>query len=76
VFLEVKVRKIGDSIGVVLPKEAVAHLQVQEGDLICMTELPDGSLRLTSAGGQLGHQVKTAQDLVRRYQNVLRDIDG
>ena len=75
-FHEVRVRRIGDSIGVALPKEAVAHLQVQEGDLICLTESPEGGLRLISAGGQLRHQVKTAQDLVRRYQNVLRDIDG
>jgi putative addiction module antidote len=76
VFLEVKVRKIGYSIGVVLPTEAVAHLQVREGDLICMTDSADGSLRLSSAAGQLAHQVRTAQDLVRRYQNALRDVDA
>jgi len=47
--LELKLRKVGNSVGVVLPKEALAHLNVGEGDTLCVTDSGDGSLRLTPA---------------------------
>ena len=34
VLLELKLRKIGNSVGVVLPEEVLAHLKVQEGDTV------------------------------------------
>ena len=46
-MLELKVRKIGNSLGVVLPKESLARLKVKEGEILYFTETPDGSYRLT-----------------------------
>jgi hypothetical protein len=46
--LELKLRKIGNSVGVVLPKEALSRLNVAEGDTVALTEAPDGSLRVTA----------------------------
>ena len=42
-----KIRQIGNSLGVVLPKEALSRLNVKEGDQLFLTEAPDGSVRLT-----------------------------
>ena len=44
--LELKLRKVGNSVGVVLPKEALAHLKAEEGDTVTLTEAQDG-IRLT-----------------------------
>lgn len=72
--LELKLRKIGNSVGVVLPKEALAHLKVQEGDTICVTESPDGSLRVSPTDPEVTRQLEVAQNLVRRYRNALREL--
>ena len=72
--LEIKLRKIGNSVGVVLPKEALAHLKVQEGDIVCVTESSDGSLRMSPTNPEVTRQLDAAQDLVRRYRNALREL--
>lgn len=72
--LEIKLRKIGNSVGVVLPKEALAHLKVQEGDTICVTESADGSLRMTPTSPEVTRQLEAAQGLVRRYRHALREL--
>lgn len=46
-ILELKLRKVGNSVGLVLPKEALAHLKVEEGDTVTLTESQDG-MRLTA----------------------------
>ncbi len=75
--IELKIRKIGNSVGVVLPKEAMAKLNVAEGDTLCMTDAPDGSLRLTpvTAGQEeFAEQMEAAEDVIRRYRNTLREL--
>ena len=75
--LELKLRKVGNSVGVVLPKEALAKLNVQAGDSVCLTDGVDGSLRVTPATEgreQFARQMKAAEDLIRRYRNTLREL--
>ena len=76
-ILELKLRKVGNSVGLVLPKEAMAKLNVQEGDSVCLTDAPDGGLRVTpvTAGReQFDEQMHAAEDIVRRYRNTLREL--
>ncbi len=76
-IIGLKLRKIGNSVGVVLPKEAMAKLNVQEGDSVCLTDAPDGSLRVTpvTAGcEQCAEQTHVAEDVIRRYRNTLREL--
>jgi len=75
--LELKLRKIGNSVGVVLPKEALSRLNVFEGDTLALTDAPDGAFRLTptSAGReQFASQIKAAENVIRRYRNTLREL--
>lgn len=72
--LELKLRKVGNSVGVVLPKEALAHMKVDEGDTITLTEAPDGSLRMTPSSGEVRRQLDAAQDIINRYRNALREL--
>jgi putative addiction module antidote len=75
--LELKLRRVGNSVGVVLPKEALARLNVGEGDSLTLTEAPDGGLRVTpSTAGheQFTQQMKVAESVIRRYRNTLREL--
>ena len=72
--LEIKLRKIGNSVGVVLPREALAHLNLREGDKVCLTEAADGSLRLTATNAEFSRQMEIAKDVMQRYRNTLREL--
>jgi putative addiction module antidote len=72
--LELKLRKIGNSVGVVLPKEALARLNAVEGDSIFLTDSPDGALRVTSQSPQFAETMKVVESLGRRYRNALREL--
>jgi putative addiction module antidote len=76
-ILELKLRKVGNSVGVVLPKEAMVKLNVQEGDTLAFTDAPDGSLRVTAVTEgreQFAKQMKVAENVIRRYRNTLREL--
>lgn len=72
--LELKLRKVGNSVGMVLPKEALTYLRAHEGDTLCVTEAPDGSLRLSSTKPEVMRQLAAAQTIIRRYRNTLREL--
>jgi putative addiction module antidote len=72
--LELKLRKIGNSVGVVLPKHVLNHLKVHEGDAVCVTDAADGSVRMAPANAEFTQQMEAAKDVVRRYRNTLREL--
>ncbi len=72
--LELKLRKIGNSLGVVLPKEALARLNAGEGDTLVLTESPDGGFRVTPNKNDFAHQMAMAEDIANRYRNALREL--
>ena len=71
--IELKVRKVGNSLGIVLPKEALAQLKVEEGQALYLTEAPDG-YRVTAGNAEFGRQMAVAADVTRRYRNALREL--
>lgn len=71
--LELKLRKIGNSVGIVLPKEALAHLKAGEGDTVCLTEASEGAVRMT-ANPEVARQMDVVKDVMRRYRNTLREL--
>lgn len=72
--LELKLRKVGNSVGVVFPKEALAFLNAREGDTISVTDAADGTLRVSSTKPEVSRQLEVAQDIIRRYRNTLREL--
>jgi putative addiction module antidote len=71
---ELKLRKVGNSVGVVLPKEVLSYLRLGEGDTVCVTESTDGSLRLGPSNADVMQQLDQAQDIIRRYRHTLREL--
>jgi putative addiction module antidote len=74
VVLQLKLRKIGNSVGLVLPKEALAHLNATEGDSVTVTEGPEGSLRLSPHNAEVARQMEVVQDVMKRYRHTLREL--
>jgi putative addiction module antidote len=72
--VELKLRKIGNSVGVVLPKEALARLNATEGDVLFLTDSADGAFRLTASDPAFADKMELAESISRRYRNALREL--
>ena len=72
-MLALKITKIGNSLGLLLPKEAVARLHVEEGDTVYLTE-SSGGFRLTPYDPDFERQVAIMQRVARKRRNVLREL--
>jgi putative addiction module antidote len=71
--LKLKLTTVGSSTGVVLPKEALAKLNVAKGDVLYLTEAPDG-YRLTRYDPDFERQMELAQQVMRSRRNALREL--
>jgi putative addiction module antidote len=68
-----KVTQIGNSLGVVLPKEIVARLKLQRGDTVHVTDSPDGIV-LTPYDPALDEQVRLGREFMRDYRDTFRQL--
>jgi putative addiction module antidote len=71
---ELKLRKVGNSLGVLLSKETLARLNIREGDSMFITESTDGGYRLTIGEVDFERKMEIAKNLMRRYHNTLREL--
>ena len=62
--------KIGDSVGVILPKEFVARLDLKEGDKLYPVQQPDGSLRLAPYNPKHARAMEIARKRMREYRDT------
>lgn len=73
-MIDLKVRKVGNSLGVVLPKEILGRLHLQDGDRLFLIETPEGGYRLTPYDPEFEEQMKLAEEGMARYRNTLRAL--
>ena len=71
---QLKIRKIGNSYGVVLPKEALATLRVKEGDTLTLTEAAQGNMSLSTYQAEVSRQMEAVEDIMDRYRHTLREL--
>ena len=70
---QLKITKIGNSAGVVLPKELLARLRLEKGDELFALETPDG-VRLTTYDPSFAEQMDVAEQIMREDRQVLRKL--
>jgi putative addiction module antidote len=70
-MVELKVRKFGNSLGVVLPKEVISRLHIGDGEPLFLIEGPDGSYQLTPYDPGFEKKMAKADDIIGRYRNTL-----
>ena len=68
-----KIRKIGTSLGLVLPKKLLAELGVGEGDKLYPVRTPDG-VELTPYDPDFAEVLEDSRDYMRRHRNAMREL--
>jgi len=69
-LVKLKVRRFGNSLGVVLPKEVVNRLRTGDGEPLFLIEAPEG-YRLTPHDPGFEKKMAKAEDIISRYRNTL-----
>ena len=70
---QVKVTQIGNSLGVVLPKEVIERLGIARGQMLSLSETTNG-LELSAFDPEFEEQMRTAEEIMDRYRDTLREL--
>jgi len=71
--MKLKISAIGNSAGVILPKELLARLRLEKGDELYVLETPDG-IRLTTFDPVFAAQMEVAEKIMRDDRDLLRKL--
>ncbi|MDO1558422.1 AbrB/MazE/SpoVT family DNA-binding domain-containing protein [Brevundimonas sp. 2R-24] len=71
-MIALKIIQVGNSAGVVLPKEALIELGVKKGDTLYLTKAPDGSMRVAPHDERVARQIEAFEEVGRQYRDTLR----
>ena len=71
--MELKLTTVGNSVGVVLPKELLARLRLQKGDKLFVTETADGVI-LKPHDERVAEEMAAAEMLMRKRRNLLHKL--
>lgn len=66
-----KLTSIGTSLGVVIPKDMLARMNVRKGDTLHVIETADGGYRLLPYDPDFAKKLETADDIINRYRDTL-----
>ncbi len=68
-----KITQIGNSLGLILPREVLTKLRVEKGDEVYLSETPEG-LRITAHNPDFAAQMKAARAIMKKRRNALREL--
>jgi putative addiction module antidote len=68
-----KLTQVGNSVGVILPKELLARLRVEKGDTVYVTETPEGVV-LTPYDPSVAAQVEAGRQFMRDYRDAFHEL--
>ena len=68
-----KLTQIGNSVGVILPKEILARLKLEKGDTVFVTDAP-GGVTLTPYSSEFEDQMSAARRIMKKRRDVLREL--
>ncbi len=72
-MLKVKVTAIGNSMGILLPKEALTKLKAGKGDILYLVDNPEG-LTLTPYQQDFEAQMEAAETVIKKYRNAFHEL--
>ncbi len=71
--MKLKLRAVGTSTGLVLPKETLQRLKVKRGDILFAVETPNGYL-LTPYDPELERQLAVGREVMKEHRDTLRAL--
>jgi len=72
-MLKVKVTQVGNSMGILLPKEALNKMKAEKGDTLYLVEGPDG-YTVTPYSQDFEEQMGVAEKVMKKYRNALHEL--
>ncbi|NCO76557.1 MAG: AbrB/MazE/SpoVT family DNA-binding domain-containing protein [Cyanobacteria bacterium] len=72
-MFKLKVTTVGNSTGVVLPKEVLAKMHIEKGDNLYLTPTPNG-FEITPYNPEFEQEMDTARQVMKQYRNPLREL--
>lgn len=71
--MELKITQVGNSLGVILPKELISNMKLDKGDALWVSEAQSG-YRITPYDPEFGEQMDAARQLMKKRRNVLHEL--
>jgi putative addiction module antidote len=72
--MKLEIKRIGNSTGVILPKEVLARLKLEKGDWLYISETAEGGLRLTPYDPTFEKGMQVARKAMKTYRNALAEL--
>lgn len=69
-----KLQKMGDGLGVLLPPDVLEHLDVREGDNLYLAEMADGTLRITQYNPEYELQMRAVRVGMFKYKKTMKAL--
>lgn len=73
-MITLKLTQVGNSVGVLLPKEALAKLGVQKGDVLYLTDGAEGDMRLSAYSPDVAEQIALGEAFMDEYRDTFRAL--
>lgn len=73
-MIALKLTQVGNSVGVILPRDALIKLGVEKGDTVYLVEGPDGEMRLSIYNPEVAEQIALGEDFMHRYRDTFRAL--
>lgn len=71
--MKLKIRGVGRSAGIVIPKRVLERLRLKKGDSVFLTEAPDG-FRITCGDPEFEEEMTLARKFMRKRRSLLREL--
>jgi putative addiction module antidote len=72
--MELKITRIGNSMGLILPRELLNRLDLDKGDSLFVTQTPSGFV-ITPFDPAFAEQMEAAREILRKRRNVVNELD-
>ena len=73
-MVALKLTQIGNSLGVILPREALSTLGVEKGDTLFLTEAPDGAMQISAYDPEVARQIALGEEIMDEYRDTFRAL--
>jgi putative addiction module antidote len=72
--MKLEIKKIGNSTGIILPKELLARLGLKQGDEVFVTEGPNQTLQVATYNPHHEKVMEIGRDLFREYRETFKAL--
>ncbi len=72
--MKLELKRIGNSTGLILPKELLVRLGLEQGDAVFVTEMPDRSVKLSAYNPDHSRVMEIGREVFREYRETFKAL--